>query len=178
LALNCGEVIEALKALTQKPVMVLTNGTLLHLPDVQADLMAADQVSVKLDAATESGLQQMNRPVDGVTLEHIIEGTIAFREGYPGKLSIQTMFMPANLQEVNALADIISRIQPDEVQLNTPKRPYPLQWVIDTRGNHSGKADYPVRALKTVTPDEADVLETLLAEKTGIPILSIYRKEA
>ncbi len=178
LALNCGEVIQALKSLTRKPVMVLTNGTLLHLPEVQRDLMAADQVSVKLDAATEEGLKQMNRPVAGVTLRSIVEGIKAFKQVYKGKLSVQTMFMPTNLKEVDALAELIREIHPDEVQLNTPKRPYPLQWVIDTRGNHTGVADYPTVPLKTVLPDEADVLETLLSEKTGVPILSIYRKDA
>lgn len=177
LALNCGEVIHAVKALTQKPVMVLTNGTLLHLPEVREELLGADEVAVKLDAATEAGLQQMNRPVDGVTLERIVDGAIALRQIYRGKLSIQTMFMPTNVKEAEALADLIRRIGPDEVQLNTPKRPYPMVWDVESRGNHTGLADYPTRALRTVTPEEADALETLLSEKTGIPIRSIYRKQ-
>lgn len=176
LALNCGEVIEAIKSLTGKPVMVLTNGTLLHLPAVREELMAADQVAVKLDAAHEAGFRQMNRPVPGVTLENVVDGATAFRKTYRGKLSIQTMFMPANLKEAEALAQLINRIGPDEVQLNTPKRPYPLEWHIDSRGNHSGQADYPTVPLRTVTPSQADEIEQLLAERTGVPILSIYRK--
>ncbi len=176
LALNCGEAIRKIKAFTQKPVMVLTNGTLLHQPEVQDDLMAADQVSIKLDAATETGLKQMNRPVAGVTLEKIVQGAIAFKSRYSGKVSIQTMFMPTNLKEVDALAELIRRIGPDEVQLNTPKRPYPLEWNVDSRGNHTGQADYPTVALRTVDPETADTIEGLLERKTGVPILSIYRK--
>jgi wyosine [tRNA(Phe)-imidazoG37] synthetase (radical SAM superfamily) len=174
LALNCGEVIEAIQAFTHKPVMVLTNGTLLYLPEVRRELLVADEVAIKLDAPDDDSLQQMNRPVGGITLEKIVEGAIAFRQQYQGKLAIQTMFMPFNLKHVDALAALFNRIQPDEIQLNTPKRPYPLQWVLETRGNHTGKADYPTTPLKTVSLEDAKALEQRLAEKTNIPILSIY----
>ncbi|MFN8615339.1 MAG: radical SAM protein [Vampirovibrionales bacterium] len=53
LALNLAEVIHLIKEYSGKPVMVLTNGTLLHDPAVRADLYQADVVAVKLDAATE-----------------------------------------------------------------------------------------------------------------------------
>jgi len=175
LALNLAEVIAALKAKTQKPVMVLTNATLLWDPEVQDQLMGADQVSVKLDAASDAMLARMNRPVDGVTHDKIMAGILAFKARYTGRLGVQTMFMAANLSEVDALAQCIQQIAPDELQLNTPRRPYPLEWHIDSRGNHSDETPYKARALKTVSREEAQSLEAILAEKTGIPIRSIYR---
>src|SRR4030042_1380938 len=72
LAANLRAIIEGSKALTGKPVPVLTNGTRLHLQEVQDDLQAADQVFVKLDAATEEVFQRINRPVEGVTLSGIV----------------------------------------------------------------------------------------------------------
>ena len=81
----------------------------------------------------------------------------------------------ALLREVEALADIINDIQPDEVQLNTPKRAYPLEWHLDSRGNH-GEKTYPTRELRVVSPPQADEIEHLLQEKTRVPILSIYKK--
>lgn len=176
LALNLAEAIAAVKAKTGKPVMILTNGTLLHLPEVRQDLMQADHVAVKLDAATPEKLNQMNRPVAGVSLENIIAGARALRREFPGKLSVQTMFMPVNLKEAEALADLIEQIHPDEVQLNTPKRPYPLVWNVDSRGNHSEVTEYPTVSLKTVTPDIAAEIEAILRRKTTVPILSIYRQ--
>lgn len=175
LALNLREVIHLIKEYTHKPVMVLTNATLLHDPNVIHDLQEADIVACKLDAATEAGLKQMNRPVAGVTLESIIFGIKKLKANYRGKLALQCMFMPTNEREVEALADIINDIQPDEVQLNTPKRPYPLEWHLDSRGNHGEKA-YPTRVLRTVTPPQADEIEALLRERTQVPILSIYKK--
>lgn len=175
LALNLGEVIHMIREYTRKPVMVLTNATLLHDPAVIRDLQEADIVACKLDAATEAGLKQVNRPVPGVTLEKIISGILRLRSEYPGKLALQCMFMPANLSEVEAMAEIINRIQPDELQLNTPKRSYPLEWHLDSRGNHTEKS-YPARALRVVTPPQAHEIEIALREKTQVPILSIYTR--
>jgi wyosine [tRNA(Phe)-imidazoG37] synthetase (radical SAM superfamily) len=175
LALNIAEVIHMIKEYTGKPVMVLTNGTRLHDPTVQQDLQEADIVAVKLDAASEEGLQRMNRPVVGVTLEKILQGIEALKKTYRGKLCLQCMFMPTNLSEVEGLATLIEKIQPDEVQLNTPKRPYPLQWILDSRGNH-GSPDYPARALKVLTLEQATEIEALLKQKTNVPIISVYKK--
>jgi len=177
LALNLGEVIHWIKEYTHKPVMVLTNATLLNNPAVIQDLQQADQVACKLDAATEAGLKQMNRPVAGVSLESIVSGIKNLKTNYTGKLSLQCMFMPTNRQEVQAMADLINDIQPDEVQLNTPKRAYPLEWHLDSRGNHGNKP-YPTRQLRVVSPPEAEEIEALLRAKTNVPILSIYKTES
>jgi len=176
LALNLGEAVHLVKEYTGKPVMVLTNATLLHDPAVIRDLTEADIVACKLDAATEAGLKQMNRPVAGVTLGSIVSGIKNLKEsGYSGKLALQCMFMPTNLREVEMMAALINDIQPDEVQLNTPKRPYPLEWNLDSRGNH-GEKTYPTRELRVVSPPQADEIEALLREKTRVPVLSIYKK--
>ncbi len=179
LAENLGEVIHLLKEYTHKPVMVLTNGTTLENEDVRRDLMHADRVAIKLDGASEKTLQMMNRPVAGVTLAGIVRGATQFRSEYKQKpnrkLSLQCMFMPANLSEVSELAALINEIQPDEVQLNTPKRPYPLQWVLDSRGNHNA-VEYPAVNLKTLTPEQAEAIESQLVETVQCPIVSIYNK--
>ena len=69
LASNLGEVIEAVKLCTGKPTLVLTNGAHLDQAKLRDDLSPADQVFVKLDAATEETFQAINRPVAGLTLE-------------------------------------------------------------------------------------------------------------
>lgn len=180
LALNLGEVIHFVKEYAEKPVMVLTNGTTLTDSAVIRDLQEADIVAVKLDAATEAGLKMVNRPVPGVTLEGIVAGAKKLRAGYAGKMALQCMFMPANLKEADILADLINEIRPDEVQLNTPKRPYPLEWALESRGNHpadGGGYDIPSRQLRVVSPEEADAIEQRLRARTNVPILSVYRKE-
>ena len=50
LASNLGELVDALKALTDKPVAVITNGALLSDPQVREELCHADMVLPSLDA--------------------------------------------------------------------------------------------------------------------------------
>jgi wyosine [tRNA(Phe)-imidazoG37] synthetase (radical SAM superfamily) len=173
LAANLGEIIAGAKAFTRKPALVLTNGTLLARGDVQDELRLADRVFVKLDAATEGVFQRINRPVPGVTLDGIVSATRQFRVGYGGFLGIQIMFTRVNLPEVGELAQLLNSIQPDEVQLNTPTRPYPSHWVIQTRGSHDG-VDYPAHPLKRISREEARRVEAELRALTGLRILSVY----
>jgi len=175
LALNIAEVIHFIHEYAQKPVMVLTNGTTLHDPAVRADLLQADKVAIKLDAGTEAVFQRMNRPVPGVTLASVIAGAKAFRAEYKGHLSLQCMLMPGNLDEAPAMAALAREIAPDEIQLNTPKRPYPLLWVLDSRGNHDA-VDYPARTLRVVTEAEAADLKALFQQETAASIISVYRE--
>lgn len=178
LALNLGEAIRGAKEMTQKPVLVLTNGSLLPLKQVRSELAAADRVSVKLDAASETTFQRINRPVKGLTLSEIVEATIRFREEFQGQLSLQCMFLWNNLEEVDEIGQLILRIQPDEVQLNIPKRPYPKRWVLQTRGSH-GVVDYPARRLRTIGEIEALKITRRIREMTGgtIKITSILREQ-
>jgi wyosine [tRNA(Phe)-imidazoG37] synthetase (radical SAM superfamily) len=174
LALNLGEATREVGAFTRKPTLTLTNGTLLHLPEVRRDLNQADRVYVKLDAATEQTFARINRPVPGVTLSGIVENLLEFRQSYSGMLGIQMMFTRVNIGEVDDFARLLNRIRPDEVQLNTPTRPYPENWVLQTRGSHAG-VDYPAKALKTISLEQACALEARLREVTGLNIISVYK---
>ncbi len=158
------------------PVHILTNATLFHLPEVRAAVAGADVIACKLDAASDAMLQKFNRPAPGITVESIIEGILKLKAEYKGKLEIQTMFMPMNKGELEGLAALIRRIQPAEVQLNTPKRAYPLEWHVETRGEHEKKEfEWPTRKLSVITPEQAAEIETYLRKETDTPITSVYR---
>jgi wyosine [tRNA(Phe)-imidazoG37] synthetase (radical SAM superfamily) len=173
LALNLGEAIRRSADFTKKPVLVLTNGTLWGSDQVREELSEADQVFLKLDAASEDVFQRVNRPVQGVTLEKIIDAGVQFRKEYSGKLGVQMMFVYPNLRDVKRFAEILNRIQPDEVQVNTPTRPYPSGWYLASRGSHEG-VDYPAKPLKQVSPEELSQIVHQLRERTGLRITSVH----
>jgi len=172
LATNMGEVIEAAGAFTSKPTLVLTNGTLLYLSSVRRELSLADRVYLKLDAATEEGLGRVNRPVEGVTLAGIVDSAVEFRQKYDGYLALQMMFVHSNRREADAFAKLIERIQPDEVQVNTPSRPYPDGWYLASRGSHEG-VDYPAKPLKPLDAETLrEIVNRLREACPGIKIVS------
>ena len=178
MATNLGEVIQEVRKITSKPQLVLTNGTTLDYPEVVQALSLVDRVYVKLDAIDEGIFQQMNRPVQGVSIQGIIENIIRFRQSGSVYLGIQIMFMPANLNQVNHLCDVLNRIYPDEVQLNTPTRPYPREWHLSSRGGHTVELrDYEGMHLRTISREKACEIEQYIVEQTGLKIVSVYQPE-
>jgi len=66
--------------MTAIPTAVLTNGTLLTLPEVRKDLLEADIVSPSLDAATPEVFEKIDRPHPKLEIGAIIEGIAQFRK--------------------------------------------------------------------------------------------------
>lgn len=172
LALNLGDILAFTKALTRKPVGVLTNGTLLNDAAVREELAIADQVAVKMDAVTDDLLQRVNRPVAGIDLMTQWHGLTTFRQNYSGQLAIQTMLLsPWSEADQQLYIARMRDLVPDEIQLNTPTRPRPLTHQLEARGNHSvGDRPYAIRQLKPVSFHTLKALGDRIQHATGIAV--------
>ena len=132
LHLYLGELIRRVKTLTPLPVAVITNGSLLYLPEVRQELSAADAVLPTLDAGTADLYRKINRPHPDITFERLVDGLIAFRKQYPGKLWVEVMLVRGLNDTAQALQDIakaLQRVKPDAVHINLPTRPPAETWV-------------------------------------------------
>ena len=88
-----GRIIREIKAMSQIPVAVLTNGALLYLPEVRRELAAADIVLPSLDAAREETYRAINRPLPELSLDVLLEGLTAFRREYRGRIWLEVMLL-------------------------------------------------------------------------------------
>ncbi len=88
-----GKLIREVKALTNLPIAVITNGSLLYLPGVRQALTAADAVLPSLDAGNHQLYRKINRPHPSATFDRLLEGLIAFRNEYQGNLWIEVMLV-------------------------------------------------------------------------------------
>ena len=122
-----GEVIDFIKHIKPNlPVAVLTNGTLLYDTKVRQELVNADVVLPSLDAATDKVFKKINRPHKDLKLKSYIEGLISFRKEFQKKIWLEIFILPGyndNVEELILLREIIKKINPDEVQINTLDRP-------------------------------------------------------
>jgi len=127
-----GWMVRQVKALTDLPVAVITNGSLLYLPEVRDELSVADTVMPTLDAGSARLYRQINRAAPPFSFEKLAEGLYRFRQMYYGKLWIEVMLIhglndtPEALQE---LALALKAIQPDQVHITLPVRPPAEAWV-------------------------------------------------
>ena len=173
LATNLGESIRAIKDFTAKPIIVLTNATMLGEKGVRADLLAADKIFCKLDAAQERTWQLINRPVAGLTLDKTIAGIKALRREYRAHLAVQTMVLPINVKEMEAMSELLKEIQPDEVQLNLPSRAVPQEWLFEARGNHQLQLE-KVAKLKMIEQSELTLIAAKMQAQTGVPVTLLH----
>jgi wyosine [tRNA(Phe)-imidazoG37] synthetase (radical SAM superfamily) len=127
-----GWLIRQVKALTSLPVAVITNGSLLYLPEVREDLSAANAVLPSLDAGTPELYRRINRPHPQATFKRLVDGLAAFRDEYQGKLWVEVMLVRSlNDSEaaLRAIASVLEQIRPDQVHLVLPTRPPAETWV-------------------------------------------------
>ena len=127
-----GWLIAEVKKLTATPVAVITNGSLFYLPEVRRELLQADAVLPSLNAGTEALHVQIDRPAEGLTFRRHIEGLVAFRSEYKGRLWIEVMLLGGVNDSDEALRDltvVLKKINPDMVHLVLPTRPAPEQEV-------------------------------------------------
>jgi len=120
------ELIDRIRSMTDVPIAVLTNGSLLSLEEVRRQLMNAHLVVPSLDAGHGSMFQAVNRPHESISFEQMLEGLIAFRREYHGEYWLEVFLLAGHTaveSEVRRIADCVRRIQPDRVQLNTATRP-------------------------------------------------------
>jgi wyosine [tRNA(Phe)-imidazoG37] synthetase (radical SAM superfamily) len=121
-----GRMIDAVKALTDIPIAIITNGTLLSDPGVRADCAKADLVVPSLDAGDDETFHKINAPNENIDFDEFVEGMIAFRKEYAGKIWLEVFFsegINTSDEQIEKIKAIAARIAPDKIQLNTAVRP-------------------------------------------------------
>ena len=108
------------------PIAVITNASLLFLPGVREALLQADLVSLKVDAADEKTWRAINRPHHQLQFSEHIRGMVEFSQEYRGKILTETMLIPeinTTEPQLESLAELITRLQPEKAYLAIPIRP-------------------------------------------------------
>ena len=126
---SIGWLLRRVKGLTDLSVAVITNGSLLYLPEVREELAAADAVLPTLDAGNARLYRKINRPHPDIIFERLVDGLVAFRKEYQGKLWVEIMLVRGLNDTEESLREIVAvleRVQPDEVHINLPTRPQPV----------------------------------------------------
>jgi len=125
LDINLGKEIRLLKKL-HLPIAVFTNTSLIYDWNIQADLLEADWVSVKVDAVKENIWKEINRPLQSADFDKIMQGLTAFAAIYPGKLNTETMLIDScndSSDHLQTIAYFIASLNPQKAYLSVPTRP-------------------------------------------------------
>jgi wyosine [tRNA(Phe)-imidazoG37] synthetase (radical SAM superfamily) len=120
-----GELIEKIKKITNLPIAVITNSSLLGDSFVRKDILLADLIIPSLDAVTPEVFAKIDRPHQDIKIDQIISGLISLRKEFPGKIWLEVMLIQGindDLRHIKKLKAVIDEIMPDKIQLNSPVR--------------------------------------------------------
>jgi wyosine [tRNA(Phe)-imidazoG37] synthetase (radical SAM superfamily) len=121
-----GEVIRGIAALTDVPVAVLTNGSLLGDAAVMEACLQADVVLPTLAADDEATFRRIHRPVPGITLQSVMEGMVEFRSRFSGQLWLEVFLLQGlntSEEQLRGIRSLADSLYPDRIHLNTAVRP-------------------------------------------------------
>lgn len=147
-----GRLLKAIKDITDVPVAVITNGSLLRDDSVQEELLQADLVLPSLDAGDAATFAIVNRPHRVLSFELMVEGLRAFTRRFAGEVWLEVMLL-AGLTDTSArvksIAALAGEIAPARTQLNTATRPavgycarpVPLERLTVLAGLFTGQVD-------------------------------------
>ena len=133
LYLHIGKIIDFLKDnYPQYNTALLTNSSLLSNKEMRKEINKLDLIVPSLDSVFEDNFQKINRPHADIKLEDIIDGLIELRKEFDGQIFLEVFIVPGindNEKEFQRLKEIVEKINPDKVQLNTLDRPGTEDWV-------------------------------------------------
>jgi len=130
LDVNLGREIELLRPL-EIGLAVITNSSLISRPDVRADLMNVDWVSLKFDAVREDVWRRINAPRADLDLTEIQEGARRFADEYRGRLVTETMLIEGLNDDVALLEELADFLA--ELQTWPCSRNWPTSWPNSNR---------------------------------------------
>ena len=178
---DLGEIINYIKShYPQYKLALITNSTLLTDPQLLSEILPCDLIMPSLDAVSDEVFELVNRPIDKLLAQDLIQGLIELRKAYKGKIWLEIFIVPSlndHLEEIELLKEAIEQIKPDIVQINTLDRPGAEEWVEpaiylaleEIKGMLSEGNDIPVEIISRtyqkglITQDEQDSLTELTA---------------
>lgn len=113
-------------------IAVITNSSLLWMPDVLEDISKADLVSVKIDTVLPDVWHKIDRPHKSLDLMKILDGIRLFAGSFEGELITETMLVKGindNEAGIEAVAQFIRTLKPSLSYISVPTRPPAESWV-------------------------------------------------
>ncbi len=163
-----GRLIEAVKRMTDIPVAVLTNSSLLWMGEVQDELMDADLLLPSLDAGDEQIFKYVNRPHEDLSFTGIVDGLASFSVKFPGEIWLEVLLLEGVTgiaSEAEKIAVHAKRIAPSRIQLNTAYRPPAEEFACPVSAER-------ILELKSVFPAPVDIISSYNIRNKSVSVFA------
>lgn len=130
-----GYILAEIKKLGGAPSCVITNSSLMHLPEVRSELLLADRLLPTVTTVNPHTFAKIHRPTADLQLNKILEGLQLFMQQFTGAVEIEVFVCPDindTDEEIDALSAYLRSLNRlESVYLNSAVR-MPLESEIKT----------------------------------------------
>lgn len=119
------KLIYEIKQITDIPVCIITNGSLLYKQEMRSNLLLADLIIPSLDAGNEDAFKLIDNPNKEIDFDKMVEGLIEFKKVFKGEYWLEIFLLKDindNEDELDDIIKIVKKIKPDRIQLITATR--------------------------------------------------------
>lgn len=119
------KLIYEIKQITDIPVCIITNGSLLYKQEMRSNLLLADLIIPSLDAGNEETFKLIDNPNKKIDFDKMVEGLIEFKKVFKGEYWLEIFLLKDindNEDELDDIIKIVKKIKPDRIQLITATR--------------------------------------------------------
>ncbi len=123
---SLGLLIDRLHALSNIPVLLITNSSLLWKDAVASAAVKADILAPSLDAGDEETFLRINQSHGEITYDKLVTGLKAVTHAHPGEVHLEVMLVRGvndDEKSLQAIAKQLKEIRFDRIDVNTPVRP-------------------------------------------------------
>ena len=113
-------------------ICLLTNSSTLPDKELAQSLVDVDLIVPSLDGSNQEEFERITRPAKGLKLEDVVEGIANFKRISKAAMWLEIFIVPGindNPESARRFRDLVARIKPDKVQLNSLDRPGTEKWV-------------------------------------------------
>ncbi|MCQ2379311.1 MAG: radical SAM protein [Victivallaceae bacterium] len=136
-------------------VCLLTNGLLLGDPEVRKAANLADLVIPSCDGSNDFEFKRINRPAAGISFDEYIDGLVEFSTTATTRVELEIFIVPGindSDESISRFADIVRRMKPAAVQLNSLDRPGVERGIVPASAQCMRRF---ITAIEPVTPVQA-----------------------
>jgi len=129
---NISKVINGIKKITDTKIALISNGILFSDHNVIDEVLECDMIMPSIDAVSEDIFNKINKPIKEIDIKKVIQGLIELRKRYNGIINLEIFIIDGinnTKDELDKLKEVILKIKPDMVQLNSLDRPPVEKWV-------------------------------------------------
>ena len=119
-------IVNGLRELTAKPLVLITNGSLLYEKTLREEIMNFDIVMPTFDAIDGESFRRINRPYGKLRYERVYNGLLEFSKEFKGEIWLEVMLVKDYNDSDKFLGELKNRIEllaPARVYINVPARP-------------------------------------------------------